>query len=82
MITGKDLEGWLTAPNPQEAMASTLRQKELRERRERIATAALAALLSNQENPCRHDIKALVIEARRHADAMIAELDAPRETKP
>ena len=82
MITGKDLEGWLTAENPQTAMDIALRKNELRERRERIATAALAALLSNQENPCRHDIKALVIEARRHADAMIAELDKVQESSP
>ncbi len=82
MITGKDLGGWLTAPNPQTAMDIALRKNELRERRERIATATLAALLSNKDNPCRHDIKALVIEACRHADALIAELDKMQESSP
>ncbi len=82
MITGKDLEGWLTAPNPQEAMATTLRQKERRERRERIATAALAGILANENNLYRHDINATVIEACRHADALIAELDKMQESSP
>jgi hypothetical protein len=89
MITGKDFEGWLTAENPlkameaamrqEEAMATALFQKEHRERRERIATAALAGLLANPDNL--HDIEAAAIDACRHADALIAELDKKEEDK-
>ena len=79
MISGKDLEGWLTAENPQKAMEAAILQKEHRERRERIATAALAGLLANPDNL--HDIEAAAIDACRHADALIAELDKKEEDK-
>ena len=80
MITGQDLGGWLTAPNPQEAMATTLRQKEHRERRERIATAALAGLLANHDNA--GDFEAYAQDAVGAADALIAELDKMQESSP
>ena len=79
MITGKDLEGWLTAPNPKEAMATTLRQKEHRERRERIATAALAGMLANEERAGTFEVYAQ--DAVGVADALIAELDKKEEDK-
>jgi len=77
VISGKDLEGWITAPNPQEAMATSLLQKEHCARRERIATAALAGLLSQSQYWSPHQAAGEAIE---HADALIAELD--KEVKP
>jgi hypothetical protein len=78
MITGKDLEGWLTAENPQKAMATAILQKEHRDRRERIATAALAGLLSQSQYWSPHQAASEAIE---HADTLIAELDKKEEDK-
>jgi hypothetical protein len=79
MITGKDLEGWLTAENPQKAMAIALVQEEHRERRERIATAALAGMLANEERA--GTFEAYAQDAVGVADALIVELDKKEEHK-
>jgi hypothetical protein len=51
MISGKDLEGWITAPDPLAAMEKAQNQAYYRDRRERIATAALAGMLANPSQP-------------------------------
>jgi len=89
MITGKDFEGWLTAENPlkameaamrqEEAMATALFQKEHRERRERIATSALAGMLANEDRA--GTFEAYAQDAVEVADALIAELDKKEEDK-
>jgi hypothetical protein len=78
MIPGKDLEGWITAPNPQEAMATSLLQKEHRDRRERIATAALQGLLAKYGID--DSDGEMLDEAVKYADGLIKRLDM--EVKP
>ena len=79
MISGKDLEGWITAPDPLAAMEKAQNQALYRDRRERIATAAMAALLSKPIPSYLTDqeIAAFAVVA---ADALIAELD--KEVQP
>ena len=51
-----------------------------RERRERIATAVLTGMLANPNvDPWRDKI---AVDAVFHADALIAELDKPKEVQP
>ena len=79
MISGKDLEGWITAPDPLAAMEKAQNQALYRDRRERIATAALAGMLANPSTPApstaHHATWAVA-----YADALIAELD--KEVQP
>jgi hypothetical protein len=80
MISGKDLEGWITAPDPLAAMEKAQNQTLHRDRRERIATAVLTGILANPNvDPWRGKI---AVDAVFHADAMIAELDKPKEVQP
>ena len=80
MISGKDLEGWITAPDPLAAMERTQNQAYYRDRRERIATACMAGMLANPDvDPWRVKV---AVDAVFHADALIAELDKPKEVKP
>jgi hypothetical protein len=80
VISGKDLEGWINAPNPLAAMESTQNQAYYRDRRERIATAVLTGMLANQNvDPWRDKI---AVDAVFHADALIAELDKPKKVQP
>jgi hypothetical protein len=82
MISGKDLEGWITAPDPLAAMEKAQNQayyRDRRDRRDRIATAALAGMLANPSTPApstaHHATWAVA-----YADALIAELD--KEVQP
>ena len=79
MISGKDLEGWITAPDPLAAMEKAQNQAYYRDRRERIATAAMAGMLANPSTPApstaHHATWAVA-----YADALIAELD--KEVQP
>ena len=78
MISGKDLEGWITAPDPLAAMEKAQNQAYYRDRRERIATACMAGMLANPDvDPWRVKV---AVDAVFHADALIAELD--REVQP
>lgn len=79
MISGKDLEGWINAPDPLAAMEKAQNQAYYRDRRERIATAAMKALLSGPP-PDRITYGQLAQHAVYCADALIAELD--KEVKP
>ena len=80
MISGKDLEGWITAPDPLAAMEKAQNQALHRERRERIATACMAGMLANPDvDPWRVKV---AVDAVFHADALIAELDKPKEVQP
>ena len=80
MISGKDLEGWITAPDPLAAMEKAQNQAYYRDRRERIATAVLTGMLANQNvDPWRDKI---AVDAVFHADALIAELDKPKKVQP
>ena len=81
MISGKDLEGWITAPDPLAAMEKAQNQAYYRDRRERIATAALAGLLTHYGETSQYDNAAdCSAAAVAYADALIAELD--KEVKP
>lgn len=51
-----------------------------RDRRERIATAALQGMLADPVRDC--SAKDLAKYALQHADALIEELDKPKEVKP
>ena len=78
MISGKDLEGWITAPDPLAAMEKAQNQAYYRDRRERIATACMAGMLANPDvDPWRVKV---AVDAVFHADALIAELD--KEVQP
>ena len=80
MISGKDLEGWITAPDPLAAMEKAQNQAYYRDRRERIATACMAGMLANPDvDPWRVKV---AVDAVFHADALIAELDKPKEVQP
>lgn len=79
MISGKDLEGWITSGDPLAAMEKALSQTQHRDRRERIATAALQGLMADQSHGDT-TYSCLAKIAVRAADALIAELD--KETKP
>ena len=80
MISGKDLEGWITAPDPLAAMEKAQNQAYNRDRRERIATAALTGMLANPNvDPWRDKV---AVDAIIYADALIAELDKPKEVQP
>jgi hypothetical protein len=80
MISGKDLEGWITAPDPLAAMEKAQNQAYYRDRRERIATACMAGMLANPDvDPWRVKV---AVDAVFHADALIAELDKPKEVPP
>ena len=77
-IFGKDLEGWITAPDPLAAMERTQNQAYYRDRRESIAREVLKAMLANPNvDPWRDKI---AVDAVFHADALIAELD--KEVQP
>ena len=78
MISGKDLEGWITAPDPFAAMEKAQNQAYYRGRRERIATAAMQGMLANPNvDPWRDKI---AVDAVILADALIAEFD--KEVQP
>ena len=78
MISGKDLEGWINAPDPLAAMEKAQNQTLHRERRERIATAVLTGMLANPNvDPWRDKV---AVDAIIAADALIAELD--KEVQP
>ena len=51
-----------------------------RDRRERIATAAMQGMLADPARDC--SAKYLAKYAMEYADALIAELDKPKEVKP
>lgn len=78
MISGKDLEGWIAAPDPLAAMEKAQNQAYYRERRERIATAAMQGMLANPNVDPWHD--KVAVDAVILADALIAELD--KEVQP
>jgi hypothetical protein len=82
MISGKDLEGWITAPDPLAAMEKAQNQAYYRDRRERIATAALAGMLAHCGESSQHcgAAAAAAFAAVAYADALIAELD--KEVQP
>ena len=82
MISGKDLEGWITAPDPLAAMEKAQNQAYYRDRRERIATAMLAGFMSSNAEFPRDRPPNFVGVAVALADALIAELDKPKEVKP
>ena len=78
MISGKDLEGWITAPDPLAAMEKAQNQAYYRDRRERIATAVLTGMLANPDvDPWRVKV---AVDAVILADALIAEFD--KEVQP
>ena len=78
MISGKDLEGWITAPDPLAAMKKAQNQALHRDRRERIAAAAMRGMLANPNvDPWRDKV---AVDAVILADALIAELD--KEVQP
>ena len=77
MISGKDLEGWITAPDPLAAMEKAQNQAYYRDRLERIATAAMQGVLANER---RQSFNENVRNAVAYADALIAELD--KEVQP
>ena len=62
----------------------TAKEYEHRERRERIATAAMQGMLANPNVDPWHDKVAVdaVILADALTDALIAELDKPKEVQP
>ena len=80
MISGKDLEGWITAPDPLAAMEKAQNKTLYRERRERIATACLAGMLGDSKRGGCFEVFAE--DAVNFADALIAELDKPKEVQP
>ena len=78
MISGKDLKGWITAPDPLAAMEKAQNQAYYRDRRERIVMACMTGMLANPNVvPWRDKI---AVDAVFHADALIAELD--KEVQP
>ena len=79
MNLGKDLEGWITAPDPLAAMEKAQNQALYRERRERIAREVLKAMFSN-EAYARGNCLSMAQMAVVAADALIAELD--KEVQP
>ena len=79
MISGKDLEGWITAPDPLAAMEKAQNQALHRERRERIATACMAGMLAN-EAYAKSNCLGMAQMAVVAADALIAKLD--KEVQP
>ena len=59
---------------------SKMREAYRRDRRERIATACMAGMLANPDvDPWRVKV---AVDAVFHADALIAELDKPKEVPP
>ena len=77
MISGKDLEGWITAPDPLAAMEKAQNQAYYRDRRERIATACMAGMLATGKKGTANDYAALAVN---FADNLIAELN--KEVQP
>ena len=85
MISGKNLEGWITAPDPLAAMEKAQNQayyRDRRDRRDRIATAAMAGMLAHCGESSQHcgAAAAAAFAAVAYADALIAELD--KEVQP
>lgn len=76
MISEKALEGWINAPDPLQAMEKAQNQALYRERRERIATACLAGMLATGNKGTANDYASWAVN---YADALIAELDKPKE---
>ena len=78
MISGKDLEGWINAPDPQAAMEKDQNRAYYRDRRDRIATACMAGLLAADFD---RSFAEHAKDAVDYADALIAELDKPKKVK-